>query len=190
MGYQSKTSSALALHGQGDLDQAEDLYRQELAESPDFPDALHWLGILLHQRGQAAAAVSLLERSIALVPGNAAWRNDLGNMLTEQWLLLEAPDAFLSAIQIAPNDADLWNNLGSVFQRQELLDPAANAYQQAILLKADFSAALQNYALVLTALGVIATFIVEVPEFMRVARGGPIPNGAAFVHAGVTEGRH
>ena len=45
-------------------------------------------------------------------------------------------------------------------------------------------------ALALTALGVIATFIIEVPEFLRVARGGPIPNGAAFVHAGVTEGRH
>lgn len=45
-------------------------------------------------------------------------------------------------------------------------------------------------ALVLTALGVLATFIIEVPEFLRVARGGPIPNGAAFVHAGVTKGRH
>lgn len=45
-------------------------------------------------------------------------------------------------------------------------------------------------ALALTALGVIATFIIEVPEFLRVARGGLIPNGAAFVHAGVTEGRH
>lgn len=36
-------------------------------------------------------------------------------------------------------------------------------------------------ALTLTALGVLATFIIEVPEFWRVARGGPIPNGAAFV---------
>lgn len=45
-------------------------------------------------------------------------------------------------------------------------------------------------ALVLTALGVLATLVIEVPEFLRVARGGPIPNGAAFVHAGVREGRH
>ena len=45
-------------------------------------------------------------------------------------------------------------------------------------------------ALTLTALGVLATFIIEVPEFARVWRGGLIPNGAAFVHAGVTEGRH
>lgn len=36
-------------------------------------------------------------------------------------------------------------------------------------------------ALILTALGVLATLIIEVPEFWRVARGGPIPDGAAFV---------
>jgi len=47
-----------------------------------------------------------------------------------------------------------------------------------------------HIALTLTALGVLATFIIEVPEFTRVARGQPIPNGAAFVHQGVTEGRH
>lgn len=33
----------------------------------------------------------------------------------------------------------------------------------------------------LTAAGVIATFVIEVPEFMRVWRGGPIPSGAAFI---------
>ncbi len=36
-------------------------------------------------------------------------------------------------------------------------------------------------ALILTALGVLATLVIEVPEFLRVARGGPIPDGAAFV---------
>lgn len=36
-------------------------------------------------------------------------------------------------------------------------------------------------ALTLTGLGVIATLIIEVPEFLRVWRGGPIPAGAAFI---------
>jgi hypothetical protein len=38
-------------------------------------------------------------------------------------------------------------------------------------------------ALTLTGLGVLATLIIEVPEFWRVARGGPIPSGAAFIKA-------
>lgn len=36
-------------------------------------------------------------------------------------------------------------------------------------------------ALALTVLGVIATLVIEVPEFWRVLRGGPLPDGAAFV---------
>ena len=36
-------------------------------------------------------------------------------------------------------------------------------------------------ALTLTAAGVLATLIIEVPEFMGVWRGGPMPTGAAFV---------
>ena len=36
-------------------------------------------------------------------------------------------------------------------------------------------------ALGMTALGVIATFVIELPEFWRVYRGAPLPDGAAFV---------
>jgi hypothetical protein len=39
-------------------------------------------------------------------------------------------------------------------------------------------------ALGLTALGVFATFVIEVPEFWRVYRGGPLPQGAAYVSDG------
>ena len=36
-------------------------------------------------------------------------------------------------------------------------------------------------ALGLTAIGVLATFVIEVPEFWRVLRGAPLPDGAAFL---------
>lgn len=36
-------------------------------------------------------------------------------------------------------------------------------------------------ALALVGLGVAATLVIEVPEFWRVWRGGPLPDGAAFV---------
>lgn len=37
-------------------------------------------------------------------------------------------------------------------------------------------------ALVLTTLGVIAIFIIEVPQAWSIYRGAPLPQGAAFVH--------
>ena len=36
-------------------------------------------------------------------------------------------------------------------------------------------------SLALVGLGVLATLVIEVPEFLRVWRGGPLPDGAAFV---------
>ena len=43
-----------------------------------------------------------------------------------------------------------------------------------------------HIALGLTVLGVIATFILEVPSAWKVLRGGAMPHGAAFVSASVT----
>ncbi|WP_428309334.1 hypothetical protein [Hydrocarboniphaga sp.] len=48
-----------------------------------------------------------------------------------------------------------------------------------LVLPKDLLAA--QVALGLTALGVLATFVIEVPEFWRVLRGAPLPNGAAFM---------
>jgi len=45
-------------------------------------------------------------------------------------------------------------------------------------------------ALALVAVGVVATLVIEVPEFWRVWRGGPLPDGAAFVSRHAGESRH
>jgi len=45
-------------------------------------------------------------------------------------------------------------------------------------------------ALALVALGVLATLLIEVPEFWRVWRGGPLPSGAAFVSHPTSAAEH
>jgi hypothetical protein len=71
--------------------------------------------------------------------------------------------------------------------RPQFFAMALGGFASSVLMVALLAAVLPRgllaswIALALTALGVLATFIIEVPEFMRVARGGPIPNGAAFV---------
>src|SRR5687768_6208599 len=56
---------AALLHGHDDLDGAEALYRDVLADDPDDPVAAGNLGLLVHQRGDVDAAVELLERALA-----------------------------------------------------------------------------------------------------------------------------
>ena len=50
--------AAVRLHRQGQLDQAELIYRHILDETPRHADALHLLGVVAHQRGQFPRASS------------------------------------------------------------------------------------------------------------------------------------
>ena len=52
---QELMAGALADHQAGRLNEAEQLYRQVLRLDPEYADALHFLGVLSHQRGNHAA---------------------------------------------------------------------------------------------------------------------------------------
>src|SRR5450759_5165109 len=59
---QRMLKESIDLHRQGRFDEAEQGYRRQLAENPDDVDALHLLGMLRHQRGDAAEGAHLLGR--------------------------------------------------------------------------------------------------------------------------------
>jgi tetratricopeptide (TPR) repeat protein len=48
----------------GDLSGAEGLYQEALRAAPDQFDALHLLGAIAHQRGDAPRAIELISRAI------------------------------------------------------------------------------------------------------------------------------
>ena len=47
---------------------AGEIYRRVLEVSPDYPDAVHYSGVLAHQEGRSEEAVELIERSLELEP--------------------------------------------------------------------------------------------------------------------------
>src|SRR5438045_2350285 len=55
-------SAAVQHHQAGRLANAEAIYRQVLGRSPQNPDALHLLGLLLHQSGNHLDAVRFIDR--------------------------------------------------------------------------------------------------------------------------------
>ena len=59
-------------HRAGRLEQAEQAYAQLRRENPDHPDALHLLGVIAHQRGDARRAITLINQAILVRPGVAA----------------------------------------------------------------------------------------------------------------------
>ena len=140
-------------HCAGELDRAEAIYRTILDADPGQPDALHFLGVLLHQRGDCNNALDLVKQSIALEPGRVDWHNDLGNILTACGKPEQAAEAFAKAIRLKPANAMLWNNLGAVQQRLGHDEEAESAFRQAAGIDPGFADALINLGNLLDAQG-------------------------------------
>ena len=145
--------SAFALHAAGSLSEAEAAYREILADEPGHSEAQHYLGVLLHQRGQTEAGIALILAALEANAGNA-WRyNDLGNILAQTESLANAAAAFKISVELDGDDANAWNNLGSVLQRLEDMAAAENAYRQALSCDENFAPALNNLASLLAQTG-------------------------------------
>ena len=125
---------ALQIHRRGHLMEAETLYRRVLDAAPEYADAHHFLGVLLHQGDHSDIAIQHIRRSIALNPGQPNYYNNLGNVLVEVGRLEEAADAYENVIALAPDHANAHNNLGALSKARGKFAEAAEAYQKAVEL--------------------------------------------------------
>lgn len=135
----SAQAKAMNLHRGGQLENAEALYRRILQAQPNNPDALHFLGMLRHQRGDGADAVRLIEQSIAQQPDYADAYNSLGNVLSSLGQTAEAIVAYRRAIACRADFAEAFNNLGVALRAQGEPAEAIQVLQQGIALKPDYA---------------------------------------------------
>lgn len=73
-----------------------------LARAPLNPEALHLLGLIRKQMGDAAGAEKLLRQSIDLQPRRAEFRANLGNLLRARGDLAAARDSYRRALELDP----------------------------------------------------------------------------------------
>src|SRR6266699_6454665 len=81
---------AIAIHQQGNIAAAENLYLQILRTQPDHFDALHCLGIIRLQQGNIEAAIELISAALRQSPDSAEAHNHLGAALKDGGRLDEA----------------------------------------------------------------------------------------------------
>jgi len=139
---QAKFQQAVAYHQRGDLDQAERLYREILAQAPAHFDALHLLGLVQHQRGHHAAAVELIGRAIKIDADNAVAYSNLGIVLRELKRPEEALASFDRALAIKPAYADVLNNRGNALRDLGRYEDAARSYARLVELAPDYDYAI------------------------------------------------
>lgn len=140
---------ALRLHRAGRFDAAEKIYRNILRARPEQPDALHYLGVLVHQARCDPQGPELIRRAIAARPEFPQAYSNLGNMLVQRGEGRGALDACRRAVELAPGFAEAHNNLGSALKMLGRLDDAIASYLCAVQLDPRYQPALCNLGMAL-----------------------------------------
>lgn len=95
-------SEATAAQERGDSDRAEARYRRLTDLYPRFPDAWHYYGLLMHQRGDHERGLELMRRAEKLDPDNLVFLLNLATVLREQRQLEDGLDVLRRAHAISP----------------------------------------------------------------------------------------
>ncbi len=140
---------AILFQKNGQLAEAEAVYRKILALVPDHVDALHFAGVLAHQQGRSAEGAALVQRSLAMAPDRPGAYNNLGIILKACGQLAEAVDAYRHAIRLDPAHANAHSNLGVLLRAQGRTVEAEAAYREAIRLEPDHIDAYHNLGVLL-----------------------------------------
>lgn len=125
---------AIALHHQGVLTQAQELYESVLTEAPDQPDVSYLLGTLHLQQGRFAEAIQHLERAVKSLRPSPDMLNNLGIAYKAVSRNEDALKAFQKAISADEKYPQAYFNLGQLFEQHGQLNDAELCYRKAVEL--------------------------------------------------------
>ena len=138
----------LALHQQGQLENARAAYLRMLALHPGHADAMHMLGVMAMQSQNYALAADLLSDSVQANPFNATAQLNLGLAYKELQCFEEALSCYQHAIGLRPDYAEAFNSRGFTLYACQRFDEAIISFSQAIAIKPNYAQAFYNRGLV------------------------------------------
>ncbi len=135
---------AIDLHQQGNLQQAEALYKEIIEIQPRHADAYHMLGAMAQQIGQSEAACELIQQAIHLNKRVAHYHYNLAVAHQALGELPQAAKAYQRAIQLQPDYLSACENLSVVFRDLGQVDAAIAMCQRALAINNNSLVANQN----------------------------------------------
>ncbi len=126
-----------ACERKGDFAEAEKHLRKALELSPEFADALNYLGYMWADRGEnLEEAREMIEKAVELEPENEAFLDSLGWVLYRLKQPRAALEWQLKAVQLAKEpDATLYDHLGDIHAALEEWEKAREAWEKALSIK-------------------------------------------------------
>ena len=132
--------------------EAKRLYVEILSREPATTLALHLLGALKYQEGDARQAVELIGKAVALQPDCADAHFNLGTAFQDLGRLEDALASYRKALELKPDLAAAHNNLGVMLENLGRLDEALHNYHKALAIEPHFADAWTNLKLTMKAL--------------------------------------
>lgn len=127
--------TAVDHHRNGRVADAEQGYRAVLTHDSEHADTLHYLGVLVHQKGTQDEAADLIRRAIALNPENPIYHSNLGNVLVASGQVEDAAHSFETATRLKPDFAQAHSNLGTCLHKLGRIPEAEQAARAAVQLQ-------------------------------------------------------
>ena len=140
---------AMELHRQGLLTEAENFYTAILKVNPDHFDALHLLGVLKHQCGEANEALRLISLALQKHADVPEALSNLGLVLHTLHRYDEALASFDRALALKPDYAEAFYNRGNALRALNRHEEAVASFERALAIRPDYAEALYNCATVL-----------------------------------------
>lgn len=147
MSYDIMFQQALTLHQQGQLDAAEQIYRQILETAPDHPDILNMLGLIAQAKGVHNQAIELFYKAIQKAPKHSPFYFNLGISLKESGKPIEALENLQKASELDPDTKEIYTEIGIIERSLNHIPEAQQAFLKALQIDADDSEAKSHLAM-------------------------------------------
>jgi tetratricopeptide (TPR) repeat protein/2-polyprenyl-3-methyl-5-hydroxy-6-metoxy-1,4-benzoquinol methylase len=144
---------AVEHHRAGQLDMAEQFYRDCLAADPRHADGFNCLGLLFFQRGQNQTALDLISNAIAIKARNPAYHYNIGLVFAALGRMDDAIEHNRRAVALQPDHADAHTNLAGALAARGQWGDAVLHFRRALSRKPNIPVAYSNLAGALRAEG-------------------------------------
>jgi len=166
----------LAMHKNGQLDEAVPHFERALQMRPDDDVALLTMGVTRFYQGRMPEAIEYAEAAIRSLPGSPKAHNLLGMALAKQNHNEAALDEMRRATELDPKDAEIRNNLGLALVRLGKILEAVDEFHEALRLDPNNAPAHANLGWALLQSGKARE---SIPEFEAALRLNPEFEAAA-----------
>ena len=127
----------IAMFQHGYLAEAEDSFRQVIAERPNDAEGYYNLGTLNLRSNNFVEARKFLTKTLALKADYPEAWNNLGMMAAQEGHADDAVQAFRESLRLRPSYTIALLNLGNVYRRQHAYNQAYECLTQALALQPD-----------------------------------------------------